>query len=81
MKKITLEDGYYEIGGDLGSWAQSFESDHCKKGDVRLIGGVLMKATYAYRRQWPWRGFKICWTPVDDSKNSSESLREWIRGL
>jgi len=82
MTKITIQDGKYEIGAGMGCWAKSFETVTVTKGDVRLIGGILMSA---YRVEIPsiWN-FKegrdqVWWTPVDEKFNTPEDLRNWIK--
>lgn len=84
MKKVTIENGRYEIGGGMGCWAKSMETTTINKGDVRLIGGVLM---YAYRiRVASFWNFKegrdeVWWTPVDEEFNNSQNLRNWVNNL
>ena len=78
MKKITIEDGRYEVGEGVGAWAKSHES--VERGTVRVIGGKLMEAKYIWSRRW-WQEPVICWTPVDDKGNSYEALRAWMASL
>lgn len=72
-KKVILEDKYI-LGSGCGSWAKSFENGICL-GDVRVIGGVLMKAQYIYPRRF--RKTEVNWTPVDDNKEWSD-LSAWV---
>ena len=80
MKEIIL-DGKYELGGGLGCWAKSKERyAQVRKGDVRVIDGVLM---YAFSvKQAPWYQLsdirdEVWWTPVDEKYNTMENLRKF----
>lgn len=75
-KKVYL--GKYTLGGGMGSWAKSYERG-VEKGEVRVIGGVLMYAYSIY-----FRGLlpkEINWVPVDDKSNSWEQMSKWITNL
>ena len=81
MKKITLEDGRYEIGIGIGAWAKSVEDKSVTHGTVRVIGGILMCAWNIQPVNWPWQDHEVSWHPVDDSKNMPEDLRAWVQRL
>ncbi len=78
-KQITLEDNrYVDVGTGMGCWAKSWERG-VKIGDVRVIGRILMYATYVYpHRFWVSR---ISWTPVSGEYNTPENLRNWVNNL
>lgn len=83
MKKVILDDKY-ELGGGLGSWAKSLETITVTKGDVRLIGGLLM---YAYTIvPASFFNFKegrdvVNWVPIDYEFNTFDNLHKWINSL
>lgn len=78
-KKVTIENGRYEVGGGLGSWAESSERG-VPVGTVRLIGGVLMSAWIVRGDKW-FEAPAVLWTPVDSTRNNPEELRRWEAGL
>ena len=78
-KKVTLDNDKYILGGGMGSWAKSYESATINKGDVRLIGRVLM---YAYTIYNSWKdGQEVTWCPVDEKFNTPDNLRNWMNNL
>lgn len=83
MKKITIEDGKYEVGLGMGAWLKSQEYG-VVKGDVRFISGILFKA-YNVIPRTKFLVFdlpsEIWWTPVDEKFNTHANLREWAGKL
>lgn len=77
-KKVTLDNDKYILGGGMESWAKSYESQPVQKGDVRLIGGILM---YAYTTHIGWFTIEINWCPVDEKFNTFDNLRNWMNNL
>ena len=79
IKRIL--DKKYTLGGGLGSWAKSFEHHQdISKGDVRLIGGILMSAYSIYPAKWFWKSDEVNWTPIDDDLNYKD-LYKWMGDL
>lgn len=82
MSKIMIENEKYELGTGMGCWAKSFEAVFVTKGDVRLIGGLLMSA-YRIETMSFWNfiegRYEVWWTPITDSFNTPENLKNWIK--
>ncbi len=81
MKKITIENGRYEVGLGMGNWAESMEKSQVPLGTVRLIGGFLMSAYRCSRDGLFFGKWETWWTPTDEKENSSEALRAWVASL
>jgi len=82
MKKIILDDKY-EIGSGIGCWAESRETVTVTKGDVRFIGGILMKAYLITETSFFARDGRdiVWWTPCDEKFNDYNNLRKWTKNL
>ncbi len=81
MSKKVILDNKYELGGGLGSWAKSRESVTINKGDVRVIGGILMYAYSIYRtNSFSIIGDEVNWCPVD-TKLGFDDLRDWVKNV
>jgi hypothetical protein len=78
MRKEVILNQTYILGGGMGSWAKSRERG-VKRGDARVIGGILMFAYSIYPKLFS--PDEVNWTPVEESKNTPQMLREWMNKL
>lgn len=79
-RRVLFEEGQeYQLGGGFGSWALSFERG-IRRGDVRMIDGVLMYAYTVYREGW-FGVRRVNWCPVDRKLcHDSAGLRSFTNG-
>lgn len=74
----TVTFGIYRITGWYGAWAKSRENNRII-GDVRVIGGMLMKVCSIETRMFSKD--EVTWVPAMAGENTKYNLENWVEGL
>jgi hypothetical protein len=71
--RFELDGVEYLWGGGLGATVISLEN-HCKVGELRMIGGRMLKAFMITRHLY--RKDRVCWCSADNANSY-----DWVRNF